>query len=87
MSGCNRQFYYGTPDYPDCRCVDGYLWDDDDCDSNGNLYVPTEKIPCPFCHPEEYDSAEERERVASLEYSRHASPVNKVNCIMILRSC
>lgn len=73
MTGCDKQFYYGTDQYPDCRCIDGYLWDDDDCDEQGNLYRPDESIPCPFCHPEEYETVEQRELVASMEYTRRAS--------------
>lgn len=39
--------------YPDARCIDGYLYDLDNCDENGNLYdYPNEQIPCPFCNKE-----------------------------------
>jgi len=69
MKGCNRQFYYGTPAYPDYRCIDGYLWDDDDCDDKGNLYKPIESIPCPFCQPDEYEK-EELERLKLLVFER-----------------
>jgi hypothetical protein len=59
-----REFPYFGASYPDARCVDGILHDLDDCDENGNLYVPTEKVPCPFCRPKdfmEYNSMTEEE--------------------------
>lgn len=40
--------------YPDARCVDGYLFDLDDCDSNGNLYDLGYDVPCPFCNKEKF---------------------------------
>lgn len=58
------EFPYFGASYPDARCVDGILHDLDDCDENGNLYVPTEKVPCPFCRPKdfmEYNSMTEEE--------------------------
>lgn len=48
------EFPYFGASYPDARCVDGVLYDLDNCDENGNLYEPTEQIPCPFCRPEDY---------------------------------
>ena len=65
--GCNRQFYYGTNEYPDYRCIDGNLWDDDDCDEKGNLHEPTESIACPFCRPEEYDDKDYLEAMKAVE--------------------
>jgi hypothetical protein len=32
-------------------CLGGRLFDADACDDSGNLYEPTEDIPCPICHP------------------------------------
>ena len=40
--------------YPDATCIDGYLYDMDDCDDHGNLYEPAEKLPCPFCNWDEF---------------------------------
>lgn len=49
--GCGYQGYeFGAP-YPDSMCCGGKLYDCDACDSDGNLYEPTEEIPCPVCHP------------------------------------
>ena len=48
------EFPYFGANYPDACCIDGYLYDLDNCDDNGNLYEPPEKIPCPFCNKEEY---------------------------------
>jgi hypothetical protein len=48
--GCGYQGYeYGAGTYPDSICVDGLLFDADDCDNDGNLYVPEEEMPCPIC--------------------------------------
>lgn len=46
---CDYQGYeFGAP-YPDSVCIDGRLFDADDCDGNGNLYDNEEDIPCPMC--------------------------------------
>ena len=37
--------------YLDSVCIDGRLFDADNCDDEGNLYEPMEDIPCPMCHP------------------------------------
>lgn len=38
--------------YPDSICVDGQLFDADNCDDQGNLYEPAEYIPCPMREPQ-----------------------------------
>ena len=49
---CNYQGYeFGAGSYPDSVCIDGKLFDADDCDDEGNLYEPCEDIPCPMCDP------------------------------------
>lgn len=57
------EFPFFGASYPDARCVDGLLCDLDDCDENGNLYLPREEIPCPFCRQKDfmecYDMTEE----------------------------
>lgn len=50
---CPEFSYFGA-NYPDARCIDGYLHDLDDCDDNGNLYLNEEQYPCPFCNTSEY---------------------------------
>ncbi len=40
--------------YPDARCIDGYLYDLDKCDENGNLYDNDHDSPCPFCNSKEF---------------------------------
>lgn len=40
--------------YPDARCINGYLYDLDNCDEDGNLYYPSETVPCPFCNKREF---------------------------------
>jgi hypothetical protein len=48
--GCDYQGYeFGAGSYPDSVCVDGFLFDADNCDGNCNLYEPIEEIPCPIC--------------------------------------
>ena len=42
---------FGAGRYPDSVCIDGKLFDADNCDDDGNLYEPMEDIPCPMCHP------------------------------------
>ena len=55
---CGYQGYeFGAGRYPDSICVDGRLFDADDCDDKGNLYEPAEHIPCPMC-----------QRTAAVEY-------------------
>jgi hypothetical protein len=39
--------------YDDSVCIDGYLWDADDCDAEGNLYSGGD-IPCPQCNHGEW---------------------------------
>lgn len=49
---CDYQGYeFGAGHYPDSVCIDGRLFDADDCDDNGNLYEPMLDIPCPMCNP------------------------------------
>lgn len=51
---CGYQGYeFGAGRYPDSICVDGQLYDADDCDNDHNLYEPTDYIPCPMCRPKE----------------------------------
>ena len=49
--GCGYQGYEYGAAYPDSLCLGGMLFDADNCDNDGNLYEPTESIPCPMCHP------------------------------------
>lgn len=39
--------------YPDAHCIDGYLWDMDRCDEDGNMYEGGD-VPCPFCNTDEF---------------------------------
>lgn len=76
------EFPFFGANYPDARCIDGYLYDLDDCDDNGNLYEPADKIPCPFCNKEKYfekyDIMDEGEdSVAMDEYKSIVSWVKK----------
>lgn len=52
LNGCGYQGYeFGAGTYPDSLCVEGRLFDADDCDDQGRLYEPIEDIPCPVCAP------------------------------------
>ena len=48
--GCGYQGYEFGASYPDSMCLGGRLFDADNCDGNGNLYEPTEDVPCPMCN-------------------------------------
>ena len=51
---CDYQGYeFGAGRYPDSVCIDGRLFDADDCDEHGNLYDNEQDIPCPMCRPTE----------------------------------
>ena len=51
--GCGYQGYEFGASYPDSLCCGGKLYDADNCDGNGNLYEPSEEIPCPMCREKE----------------------------------
>lgn len=49
---CDYQGYeFGAGRYPDSVCVDGKLYDADNCDDEGNLYDMGYDLPCPLCRP------------------------------------
>ena len=51
---CKYQGYeFGAGLYPDSICIEGQLYDADDCDGKGNITIPDEDIPCPNCRPED----------------------------------
>ncbi len=50
---CNYQGYEFGASYPDSVCMDGRLFDADNCDAQGGLYEPGEEIPCPMCKRDE----------------------------------
>lgn len=47
------EFPFFGANYPDARCIDGQLYDLDDCDDEGNPCA-FESIPCPFCRTKEF---------------------------------
>lgn len=51
--GCGIEFPHFGGNYPDARCIDGYLWDLDSYDDNGNYTVGGDD-PCPVCNTEEW---------------------------------
>lgn len=49
------EFPFFGASYPDARCVDGYLFDMDDCNDEGMVYVNDDhEYPCPFCNTKEF---------------------------------
>lgn len=50
MSGCGYQGYEFGARYMDSICVDGVLYDADDCDNDGCLFEPLVCYPCPLCN-------------------------------------
>lgn len=53
VESCGYQGYEFGASYPDSICVDGQLYDADNCDDEGNLYEPLEDVPCPMCREED----------------------------------
>jgi hypothetical protein len=50
---CDYQGYeFGAGSYPDSVCIEGKLYDADNCDNDSNLYDHGEDIPCPICRPD-----------------------------------
>lgn len=83
MSEQNKQcpkFPFFGASYPDARCINGYLWDLDKCDENGNLYGVGD-IPCPFCNTEkfiEYDPfSKENEFYEGIENEEKAKEMSR----------
>ena len=53
INSCPEFPFFGAT-YPDARCIDGNLYDLDDCDYVGNLYDYGDYNPCPFCRKNEF---------------------------------
>ena len=50
---CDYQGYeFGAGSYPDSVCIKGYLYDADDCDEKGSIYLheDEEHQKCPKCN-------------------------------------
>lgn len=47
-------YEFGAVWYPDSVCIDGRLYDADNCDDDHNLYEPLEFLPCPACNTEQF---------------------------------
>lgn len=50
LKGCGYMGHEFGARYLDAACYGGRLWDEDNCDDEGNLYEPSEYIPCPACN-------------------------------------
>lgn len=68
INQCPEFPFFGA-NYPDACCIDGVLYDLDDCNDDGTLNEK-DNTPCPFCQtdsfieykvgePDDYDSKEE----------------------------
>lgn len=55
-AGCDYQGHEFGATYPDSLCIDGYLWDADsgDTDGDGWCYTNGGEIPCPKCNAVAY---------------------------------
>lgn len=47
------EFPYWGASYPDARCINGKLYDLDNCNDSG-LLEPHDDIPCPICRTDEF---------------------------------
>lgn len=73
---CDYQGYEFGARYPDSVCIDGRLFDADNCDDNGNLYDNEEDIPCPMCrradavrwHASQFGNGTYKERMKSARH-------------------
>lgn len=52
LLGCGIEFPHFGADYPDAKCIEGYLWDSDSYEDGG--YTIGGDDPCPFCNTEEW---------------------------------
>ena len=50
--GCGVEFPHFGANYPDAKCIDGYLWDMDSYEDG--FYTIGGDDPCPFCNTEEW---------------------------------
>lgn len=53
-SGCDYQGHEFGAVYLDSVCIDGRLYDADNCDDEGRLYEPLDYIACPMCKHSEW---------------------------------
>ena len=52
--GCGIEFPYFGANYPDARCIDGYLWDMDSVDESLGGFTIGGDDPCPVCNTKEW---------------------------------
>ena len=50
--GCGVEFPHFGPNYPDAKCIDGYLWDMDSYEDG--VYTIGGDDPCPICNTEKW---------------------------------
>jgi len=84
---CSYQGYeFGAGRYPDSVCIDGRLYDADNCDGDGNLYEPMEEIPCPICSREKAIAywTEQNEGIGNEDDSEEESQRKAYECAVCL---
>lgn len=69
--GCNIEFPHFGANYPDARCIDGYLWDMDSWDGEG--FTIGGDDPCPVCNKDRWlesvmENEEFENETAALEW-------------------
>ena len=47
--GCGIEIPYFGANYPDAKCIDGYLWDMDSYEDDGCFHIGGDE-PCPICN-------------------------------------
>ena len=93
------EFPFFGASYPDARCINGYLWDLDKCNENGELYGEGD-IPCPYCKTEEfiehdpfskedefYEGIEDEEKAKEKAREWYLSYINKLRERWNLKFC
>lgn len=70
------EFPYFGASYPDACCIDGYLYDMDDC-VDGCLCEMQEKHPCPFCNWDEFKAKWNENAEEYFEYIKESIHGNR----------
>jgi hypothetical protein len=75
---CEYQGYEFGASYPDSVCIEGKLYDADDCDDEGRLYEPDEDVPCPMCRPSDAVTWWARQDGSGKPYSERRAAARKL---------
>lgn len=70
LTGCIEFPHFGAR-YPDACCIDGYLWDLDSCQDEGDITCLTSggDDPCPVCNTKNYikNFIDNEEKIADIK--------------------